>query len=132
MALACGRDVLPDVRLPRKRREELMPRKKYNREEDRLRPLVIKELEKRGFVVKRIENSICGDSGSDVPDLWAFSERHRWGGWIEIKRPTGILSPGQGIFKGLCEVTGVNHIVIRSVDEAKNFWLTQTTTVCYI
>jgi hypothetical protein len=112
-----GRDVLPSLSLPKKKTSG--PRGKYNREEDRLRPLIIKALRKKGYLVYRVETAINHQLG--IPDLWVMHWAGKWAGWLEVKTPTGVLSDEQKAFMKYCDVNKVNCFVIRSVEEVNNF-----------
>ena len=89
-------------------------------EEAVLRKEVVRELRKRQCWVKRLENSICGDLGVDIPDLFVFNNNIKRAGFIELKTLTGTLSPGQERFRDSCIICGVNHWVCRSVEEVIN------------
>lgn len=41
------------------------------------------------------------------------------GGWIELKTPTGSLSPEQRDFRDWCEAKGCHHAVCRSLEEVQ-------------
>jgi hypothetical protein len=93
---------------------------KYKSPEADIRNEIIKKFLCNGIKVKRIENSICGRHKS-VPDLWFFDPLTKVAGWIETKSKTGTLSKGkdsQEEFRDLCILCGVNHWVVRSLDEA--------------
>ena len=108
------------VSLKQHKEKEYKPRGKYNREEDRLRPLIIKELRKRGFQVWRVETSIQHQLG--LPDLWIANRLTATAGWIEVKTPTGVLSEEQKEFADLCWLSKVNHCVLRSVEGCDKLW----------
>lgn len=99
------------VRKPRKK--ELLPRKEYDRAEDRLRPVIVNELRNRGCKVMRLENAIVGKNNIGFPDLWVFNSRNKWAGWIEIKTPFGVMSEEQLKFQAMCKLCNVNHIEFR-------------------
>jgi antibiotic biosynthesis monooxygenase (ABM) superfamily enzyme len=93
---------------------------KYKSPEADIRNAIIDKFRCSGIVVKRIENSICGRHKS-IPDLWFFDPVTKIAGWMEVKSKTGTLTKGedsQEEFQTLCKVCGVNHWVVRSVDEA--------------
>src|SRR3990167_9280828 len=107
---------IKDIVVRRERKKETVPRKEYDRGEDALRGDVIAYFEKRGAVVKRIENSITGKKGRDMPDLWVFDVKTKWGGWLELKYHSG-LSDGQKEFQWLCQETQVKHLVVYSIED---------------
>ena len=117
MAKIYGKNEFEGIKLPIKRNR---PKGlKYDRKEDRLRPLIIKQLKASGFTVKRIENSICGKTGSGIPDLWVAHYSKSIAGWIEIKAQYGVLSPLQADFRDDCRRCGVNWWLVRSQDDVK-------------
>lgn len=106
---------LQDVK-PYKQRKPRAKGYKCDRAEDRLRPLVIKELKKQGFRVYRIENSICGKS-SGITDLLVFGGK-MW--FIELKVKPGDLKGKQREFQRNCQRTQTNHMVIWSTEQVKD------------
>ena len=100
------------------RRKEVNPRKEYDREEDRIRPLIIKKLRSKGFKVLRCETAIAHQLG--FGDLWIMHLTGRLCAWVEVKTPTGVQSKEQKEFEALCNLNGVKYIIIRSVEEAEN------------
>lgn len=128
MAKINGRDVLPDVSLPKPKPTDPTQRKprkthtktdaegnvtsyKNKREEDAFRLVVIKVLRKNRMEVRRVEPVFRGKFG--LGDLWVFCERTRWGGWVEIKTDTGTLNDDQEEVQRLCGICGVNYIIVR-------------------
>lgn len=99
---------------PRKKRVITKP---YNREEDRLRPLIINALRRRGFKVYRVEPFTRGYSG--MGDLWCMRMNGGMACWIEIKTDKGVQSEDQKMFQELCEANLIKYIIIRSVQEAE-------------
>lgn len=102
---------------PQAKRKLRIITKPYNREEDRLRPLIIKALRKRGFKVWRIETAIAYQLG--IADLWIAHTSGRMAGWVEVKTPTGKQSPEQREFEKLCFFNGTLYFILRSVEEAE-------------
>lgn len=43
------------------------------------------------------------------------------GGWIELKTPTGSMSPAQRDFREWCRIAAVNHAVCKSVDDVVDY-----------
>ena len=115
-------DIFKGVRMPYKRSKEALTRKPYDLAEARLRKEVVKELKKQGFIVKRVETLSRG-----FGDLWLFHAAGRWCGWAELKTPTGRLSDEQKKFQELCGINGINYVIIRSVEDAKNIIKTDLT-----
>lgn len=82
-----------------------------------------------GFMVERIQSGTlrvgkryvhC--AGEGTPDLWTSM----FGGcFIEVKAPTGRLSPAQKIWHDRARAHGVRVIVVRNVEEIKALWLTR-------
>lgn len=103
------------IKVRKARAKETEPRDQPERE---LRNAVIKELRRRGVKVMRIENSIVGRRNTGIPDLWVVNRRKNIAGWVELKSSIGILTGNQPQFREDCLRCGVNHWVIRSVDEA--------------
>ena len=97
---------------PKKVRKPRATGYKCNREEDRIRPLIIKALRKHGYKVWRVEPSFRGKFG--LGDLWVMHPRGV-AAWVEVKTPTGILSKDQMDFQELCLKCRVHHLVVRSV-----------------
>ena len=122
LAKVMGQDVLPEVKLPQKRK----PRKKgmtYKHPEAEFRKRAIKFLRSKGCEVKRLENAITGKNNRYFPDLWVFCLRTKWAGWVELKSMTGQLSHGQRDFQNMCHACGVNHIVAKRLDQLKGIYL---------
>ena len=111
--------LIKDVVIRKPRKKEVLPRKEYDRGEDRLREDVIDYFRKRGAIVKRIENSITGKRGDSLPDLWVFDVKTKWAGWLELKYHSD-LRDGQRHFKWLCGEMRVNHLVVYSLEDIKN------------
>lgn len=117
MAKAMGRDILPEVKMPRKR--SVRPKGlKYNNPEAQLRKDIIKALRRHSVRIYRIENSICGKS-SGIPDLLVFSDKMYF---IELKSAKGRLQENQVEFQRLCQLADINHIVCRSEEDIKKVW----------
>lgn len=96
--------------------KEYKPRSPYNREEDRLRPLIIQALRKRGFKVYRVEPFTRGYSG--MGDLWCMRMNGSMACWVEIKTNTGVQSEDQKMFQELCESNLIKYLIIRTPQEA--------------
>ena len=108
---------MPNVKLPRKRAKETKPRLPYDRVEDKLRPLIVKVLRSRGFKTYRIETSIAHQLG--IADFFIAHRSGRWGGFMELKSPTGTQTPEQIEFEELCKLNNIPYIIVRSVEEAE-------------
>lgn len=115
MAKGIGKDILPEIKLPIKRKPRVIT-KPYNREEDRLRPLIINALRKRGFKVYRVEPFTRGYSG--MADLWIMRMNGSMAAWVEIKTSSGIQSEDQKFFQELCEANLIKYLIIRTPQEA--------------
>lgn len=101
------------IRVRKPRKKELLPRKEYDRAEDRLRPVIVNDLRNRGCKVMRLENSIVGKNNIGFPDLWVFNPKNKWAGWVEVKTPFGVMSEEQLKFQAMCKLCNVNHIEFR-------------------
>jgi len=115
-----GKDVLPDIKIRKPRAKETKPRKEYDRAEDKLRPLIIKEFRRLGYVVYRVENSISGRRNSGLGDLFVLHVGKGFSAWVEIKTEIGVLSDVQRVFRSLCDQTNTKYVVVRSVEEIKD------------
>lgn len=102
------------------------PRGPYKRAEDELRKVLIDYLIHHSCLVYYIENrGIQGVSGwhrnkhqrAGVPDLWVFSPKTGWAGWVEVKTPVGVVSPEQWEFAKACGECGVKHMFVRRVED---------------
>lgn len=112
-----GKDILPDVKMPRKKRSDIgKSRSFYDLKEKRLRKEVIKYLRKKGCKVFRIENSICGINNIGIPDLLFFHDIKGMV-WCELKSLYGVLSPEQESFRKLCLQSNINHLVVKDLKE---------------
>ena len=114
---------LKQPKKPRKARaKETTPREQPERE---FRNEVIKHLRKKGCIVKRMENGVCGKLGRGVPDLLVFCPTYDENFFIqkmifyflELKSDVGQLGPEQEEFKKCCEAAGVRHVVARTLDD---------------
>ena len=114
-----GKDVLPNVKIRKVRAEETEPRKKYDRAEDKLRPLIIKEFRRLGYATYRVENSISGRRNSGLGDLFVLHVGKGFSAWVEIKTPIGVLSDVQRVFRSLCDQTDMKYVIVRSVEDVK-------------
>lgn len=122
-ALSGRADILPEVKIPKKRakrKKETAPRKQPER---LFRNEAIKYLRSKGCVVKRIENAITGHNQRGIPDLLVFCENKKRFYWIELKASSGVLSKEQIEFERLCKVCGINHIVAYDLDDLKVVYL---------
>lgn len=108
---------MDQIKIPIKRKPRIKETKPRKREEAEFRPIAIKALEKKGYIVKRIENGICGQRGDSIPDLWVFHRSKPIAGFIELKTPVGVLSLGQKDFQQRCINCKISHWVIRSLEE---------------
>ena len=98
--------------------KETVKRAPYNREEDRIRPLIIKELRHLGWKVTRVEPTFHGEF--NLGDTWISNEYKKLAGWCEIKSLIGKQTSGQKDFQRVCELCGVHYWIIRTVKECKN------------
>ena len=89
-----------------------------NRDEDRLRPLIAKELRRLGWEVRRVEPCFRGKFG--LGDYWVMHEYRKLAGWVEVKTLTGGLSADQQEIQRLCWICGVKYWIIRRVEDVKN------------
>lgn len=99
------------------RTKETQPRKQPEAE---LRVAVINLLRRRGYRVMRLENSICGKHNIGMPDLLLF----KMNGfvavkmiWVELKSINGTLRKEQMEFRDNCLSSGVEYLIIRSIEE---------------
>jgi len=123
MIMNPGANVLPDIKLPKKRKpraKELLPRKQPERE---LRYYVIKILRERGCKVKRVENGLWGKNNNSIPDLLVFNPKTKFGGFIELKSEIGVLSEGQKEFQEDCLLCNINHIVCRKISDLEPIFI---------
>jgi len=111
-----GRDMLPDVKLPRKKYERAKETKPREQPERDLRIRVIAYLRSRGCQVKRIENSITGKNNNGLPDLVVICLRTKWMGFIELKATTGLRLE-QEDFMNSCIACGIKHLVVRTIED---------------
>lgn len=100
----------------KKRAKETKPRKEYDREEDRIRPLIIEVLRKNGWKVARVEPAFRGKFG--LGDTWISNRRIKMAGWCEIKSAIGEQSDDQIEFEEDCKICNVNYWLVRSEEEA--------------
>lgn len=129
LAAIHGKDVLPDVILPK-------PPKQYKPRPNARHPHkhIEKDLQREIIHYLRLHGCICGKvnaaagmSGGrylksnllfiGVPDLLVFTPSKMW--WIEVKTPTGILSDVQLKFQVLCDSAKVNYILARSLKDVE-------------
>lgn len=88
---------------------------KYNREEDKVRTDIIKELRKKGYKVRRVEPFVRGKFS--LADLYVW-KRDKFMAWLEVKSSSGVLSPGQLEFQEDCISCKIHYHVVRSVEQA--------------
>ena len=115
-----GKDVFSDIALPRKKRSDKGThgqRKEYERKENAFRLILFQHLRNKGCHVYRLENSICGRNNRSIPDAWVFCLHTGWSGWLELKSDIGRLTGEQPLFKERCLLTGVNHLVVRTIED---------------
>lgn len=105
-----GTAVMLKLKKPKKKRVGNIGMK-YNREEDRVRPIIIKALRKDGWNVKRVEPITSGKFA--LGDIWMSHRMMRMAGWGEIKSLTGKLSPDQKKFQEECSLCNILYWVIR-------------------
>lgn len=111
--------IFKGVKMPYKRKKEVVKRQPYDLAEARLRSAVVKILRKKGFEVKRVETLARG-----FGDLWISHYNGKLAGWVELKTPSGVQSIEQKDFETLCLINKIPYLVIRTEEEAENiFWL---------
>ena len=111
MAKINGKDVLPNVKMPRRERKDKgAHRESYETPEASFRQEVFKYFRKKGIRYWRIENSIGGRSVG-LPDFLVFHLNKMW--WLELKSVDAgyNLKDEQLEFQKLCLLAGVNHLV---------------------
>lgn len=75
------------------------------------------------FFVVKIQQGALSEPG--IPDLWCIGlnkSRETIQAWIEVKTPTGRLSPYQEDFRTEVDMRGGTYLVMRSVDDCMS-WL---------
>jgi len=80
-------------------------------------------LEWHKFFVRKIQQGALSEPG--IPDLWCIGlnkNRETIQVWIEVKTPTGRLSPYQEDFRTEVDMRGGTFLVMRSVDDCMS-WL---------
>ena len=113
-----GRDVLPEIKLPRTkgRGKDLGPR---DLKEKKLREDLLKELRKLKFSGQidfwRIENSL--PAYHSLPDFFIISLRKQCAWFVELKAIGGVIKKGQSKFAASCKLVGLNHIFAYSVEQ---------------
>lgn len=115
---ALGNQVALGFKKPvKKRKAETKPRKAYDREEDRVRPLLAKLLEKHGWILRRVE-PYCnyGDKGFNLGDWWGHNPGLKIMAWIECKSMDGDLTEGQKKFRKDCKECSQPYYVVRPMD----------------
>lgn len=114
MAKINGRDVLPDVKMPRRERKDKGERRgDYNNPEAQFRIEAMKYLRHKGCRVWRIENSLPGYKG--LPDIILFRHDKFW--CVELKSSVGKLRPEQEDFQDLCSKSRINYLVARTIED---------------
>lgn len=123
MAKAGGRDILPNVNLPRKKKTvRSQPRKrttKNNMREKRLERQIIQSLRLSGyFVTKNGEQSTYNNPliMSGMADIMVFTNRGVI--FLEVKTEKGKQRDTQIKFEQMCTTLGVQYTIVRSVKEA--------------
>lgn len=92
---------------------------KCNREEDRVRPLLAKLLEKDGWILRRVEpHGRYGKKGFNLGDFWGHHEQRNIMAWIESKSMDGELTPGQKKFRIDCKKCRQLYFVVTPADYA--------------
>lgn len=119
LAKVMGKDVFPDIKLPKPRKERAKETQPRKREEAEFRQEVIKYFKNNGIKYRRIENAIWGKHGNDLPDLWVVYLPTNWAGFVELKSFAGRLDEGQIEFMNDCLACGVKHIVARTIEDLK-------------
>jgi len=106
--------VMGGIVKPKKARKARAKGYKCNREEDRLRPLIVKELRKAGYTVFRLEPFQKGKFG--VSDLLVMGKGVSV--FLEIKKPGGVQSDSQKEFENLCIECSQHYLIATSPEEA--------------
>ena len=106
--------IMVGLKIPKKKRTGNIGMK-YNREEDRVRPIIIKALRKDGWKIRRVEPCTSGDFS--LGDVWMEHHGMKMAGWGEIKSSTGRLSLGQKNFQRGCSLYDVNYWVLRPLGD---------------
>ena len=116
---------LPKVKKKRAQRKPSdKPKQPRRHLEKDLEVDVIKWLRIHGAVcgrVKTMARQIRGRYIKDpylfigFPDVVCFHKNKLW--FLEMKSPTGSLQPEQISFRNLCNLAGVNHIVVTSLSD---------------
>jgi hypothetical protein len=102
---------------PKKPRKPKATGYKLNREEDHVRPLLQKLLERDGWVLKRVEPyGYYGKKGFSLGDWWGHHKKLRKMAWIEAKSIHGLLKPGQEEFRRDCIECGQPYFIVRPTD----------------
>lgn len=115
---AQGVDILPDIKLPVKRKKRVQETKPRDMREARFRKeQFIPFLKKHRCQYKRIENSLPGNRG--IADFIVFCLKTKWGGFVELKADDGELDEDQIIFAHNCFWCGIKYITVRTLDDMK-------------
>jgi len=98
---------------------------KRNNEEARITLQIIHYLKARGFAVGKIKTKGSSLKGrflldptqwTGLPDLLVFIPEMIF---LEVKTPTGKLSPNQKDFQQFCDKARVPYHVVRSIDDVQ-------------
>lgn len=116
LAKACGKDVLPEVKLPRPYKPRPNARHSHNMEEKKIEKRIIKYLRGRGFKCGKTDPAV-GGWNVGTPDIQCWASAF----WlIEVKTSTGRQSKEQKEFQAMCERTGINYVLARGIEDVKH------------
>lgn len=97
------------------RRERVKETHPREQQEAMLRKQVIKWLRSKGYLVKRIENGVCGNLGRGIPDILFFTHNKMF--FLELKSKFGVLRKEQLEFRDRCVISGINYIEARNIEQ---------------
>jgi len=113
-----GKDIMPEVTVPKQRKKKIVgqsvARGKYNRQEDKDKPEIMKRMRQDGWECWIIEPvGRYGKKGFGWGDLWLHHKWLRLMGWGEVKSMAGRLSDKQEQRQKECKECGINYWIIR-------------------
>lgn len=119
-----GRDVLPDVKLPKIRKKRAVETKKRDMREKLLEHRIIMALKFKPWI--KFGKTECSATYNNRHSFHGFSDltifnlntKTLW--FMECKSENGVIGPKQKMFESYCKEIGgnVKHIFVRSVEEA--------------
>ena len=119
LAAVMGKEILPDVKMPKpKRPYQPRPnaRHKHNMRERIIEKEIIRYLRGKGFKCGKVNPEI-GSWNAGIGDILCFTPSAQW--YIEVKTDTGTQQPNQIEFQQICERCGVKYMVARGVEDVK-------------